>query len=928
MTNMSQQKKRHILIAVAIVIGIAVIAAIAIPLALKDQDNHDDDDDNDGSDGVQVQAIMGTQPSDCYPEAQGDPSNVNASACRSRGCKFDAQNSPVCSFDDKSYRLRVTNVTPGPAGLSVSLEQVGSAPFGGDVPNWTFTFEEIEDNIARFTFDAADSSRFRVPKTMRMPSGGASAPNYDIKITDRDRFAFQIIRKETGTVIWASDQVILSDQYLQISTALPSRNVYGLGEQIHETLRHRLTKTWPAFARDQPPSFDDEANLYGVHPFYTCVEDTEGNTHGVLMLNSNAQEYAFSTLPSLTFRTIGGVLDFYLFLGPSPESVIKQYTGVVGRPSIPPYWSLGFQLCRYGYNNLTNLVDAVQSTAKYDIPHDVQYVDIDHMDSQKIFTVDEKNFPGLNSYFEQLREQGMRIIYILDPCLIANQTDYAPYDRLKAVDGFIKWANPKDVDDMDKDATGAVLGYVWPKGKTVFVDFFKEKAREEWKKIIEEYRKTLVFDGLWIERPFNWPEDEKPYWSLKCPKDSLEDPPYRTSELSKYYLNCPLCILYCSPTHNLSPYSKIAHLSFLPLHRAARAATGERSVVISRSTFPGSGEHAGHWLGDNVSQWSDLARSIIGILEFNMFGIPYVGADICGFFGDTTVELCKRWMQLGAFYTFSRNHNTLGAKPQGPGQMGDELGYASRDIMRVRYQLLPYLYLLFHEAHVSGSTVIRPLHHEFPTDQTALSVDRQFLWGRCLLISPILEQGQTELKYYLPQGKWYNYFTYALEASEGGHRTVPVDSDSMPTLHLRGGCAIVRQDHANNTHFSRQKPLNILAALDEKGAATGNFFWDDGVSIDTLSNGEYYHADLVLTNSSLTVRTHVKPNSQDAWTDLSLGTFTVLGVDHTVRSVVLQGTQADQPRDLTFNQTNQVLEIDLGGISIRQYNNFEVKWMP
>lgn len=98
--------------------------------------------------------------------------------------------------------------------------------------------------------------------------------------------------------------------------------------------------------------------------------------------------------------------------------------------------------------------------------------------------------------------------------------------------------------------------------------------------------------------------------------------------------------------HNLYGWSEIvASLS------AARATNNKRSIVISRSTYPTAGSFSGHWLGDNTAAWSHLKYNIIGLLEFNLFGIPYIGADICGYFRNTTEQLCQRWMQLG-FYLF------------------------------------------------------------------------------------------------------------------------------------------------------------------------------------------------------------------------------------------------------------------------------------
>jgi alpha-glucosidase (family GH31 glycosyl hydrolase) len=102
-------------------------------------------------------------------------------------------------------------------------------------------------------------------------------------------------------------------------------------------------------------------------------------------------------------------------------------------------------------------------------------------------------------------------------------------------------------------------------------------------------------------------------------------------------------------TKNLFGWSEIRSTA-----NALKVTTGKRGEVISRSTFPSSGHYGGHWLGDNTARWEDLATSIIGAQEFNLFGIPFVGSDICGFIGDTTEELCLRWQQMGAFHSFSR----------------------------------------------------------------------------------------------------------------------------------------------------------------------------------------------------------------------------------------------------------------------------------
>lgn len=139
---------------------------------------------------------------------------------------------------------------------------------------------------------------------------------------------------------------------------------------------------------------------------------------------------------------------------------------------------------------------------------------------------------------------------------------------------------------------------------------------------------------------------------------------------------------------------------------------GKRPFVLSRSTYAGSGVYTAHWSGDNRASWEDLYYSIPIMLNFNLFGTSMIGADICGYALDTTEELCIRWMQLGSFYPFMRNHNDNLSKDQDPGAFSLQAQEYMRNALKTRYALLPYMYTLFYRSHVFGETVVRPLFFE------------------------------------------------------------------------------------------------------------------------------------------------------------------------------------------------------------------------
>jgi maltase-glucoamylase len=122
--------------------------------------------------------------------------------------------------------------------------------------------------------------------------------------------------------------------------------------------------------------------------------------------------------------------------------------------------------------------------------------------------------------------------------------------------------------------------------------------------------------------------------------------------------------------------------------------------------------------------------------------------------------------------------------------------------LHIRYTFLPYYYTLFYKSHTKGSTVIRPLFHEYPTDKTTLDLFLQFLIGPNIMIAPVTDDGAREVEVYIPSSYWYNYYSGGRISNDKQFITVPAPLDTIP-IFLRGGSIIPTQEFANNTKYSR-----------------------------------------------------------------------------------------------------------------------------
>lgn len=498
------------------------------------------------------------------------------------------------------------------------------------------------------------------------------------------------------------------------------------------------------------------------------------------------------------------------------------------------------------------------------------------------------------------------LIFTQDPGISSTSPHgtYPPFDDGLKRDVFIK------------NATGSILiGKVWP-GPTAFPDFTNPEARQWWEDCIRDFHAKVSVDGLWID--MNEPASFVQGSVEGCPDSDLEYPPYTPKVVGGQLNSGTLCM---SAQQSLSTHYNLHNMYGLTeayaTHRALVNVRGKRPFVLSRSSYPGIGRFSGVWTGDVRSNWDQLQYSIPAVLMFSLFGVPLVGADICGFGGNTSEELCVRWMQLGAFYPFMRNHNDRPNTPQEPYVFGKEAQAAMRSALNLRYSLLPFLYTLFHHAHTSADTVARPLFMEFPSDPNCQAIDQQFLWGKSLLISPVLEQGVVELPAYFPFGTWYSLENGQPFYSKGQYLLLPAPLDTI-NVHVREGHIIPQQEPALTTTASRRNPFFLTVALSEGGWAWGDLFWDDGESLDTFQKSNYCYVIFIAGQSQI-VSDPIRLNSD--LDGLVLGGLRVFGVPSPPRYVLANG---EKVRDFTYRSDTKALTVNR--LALPMSKVFTVQW--
>ncbi|MBN1797378.1 MAG: DUF5110 domain-containing protein [Spirochaetales bacterium] len=586
----------------------------------------------------------------------------------------------------------------------------------------------------------------------------------------------------------------------------PEREHYcGFGEKTGGLFKNKqLLKMWNTNAADMYIKTDP---LYQSCPLQIAVRE-DGFAHALFFDNPHYCRFKLTesqSIPVTSYAAEGGPLCYYAIAGPGLKQVLSNFTQLCGRYPLPPRWVLGHHHSRWeSKESAERLLHIAEEFRKRKIPCDVLHIDIGHMQDYRSFTWNKKRFPQPAKTIKALQAKQFKAVIMSDPGL-KKDAEWDIYNQ-GVKNGYFC---------THEDGT-VYHDPVWP-GAAAFPDFTAPQVRNWWGSLYRVHTE-LGIDGYWIDM------NEPAVFTLRLtlPDHILHNSDSKTPALQHKTVHNCYGLLMAEAT-----YEGLCALR-----------PGLRTFLFTRAAYAGVQRYASSWTGDNKSKWSHLRVSIPMLLNMGLCGQVMIGPDIGGFFGKPTKELFLRWMQLGAFYPFSRNHTSDGTPPQEIWHFGENIEKICRDVLKIRYMLLPYFYTYVQEACVSGIPPMRPLFLEFPNDKNCYPEKvsaTEFLMGPDLLVAPVLTAKKAERGVYLPHGNdWIDWYTNAVYRG-GTYIKTRAPLEKIPLFIRRGSVIATSPPVEVSDEIDRHTPI-LLVFPDS--TIKGSWYIDDGLSL-TYKQGRY-----------------------------------------------------------------------------------------
>lgn len=500
----------------------------------------------------------------------------------------------------------------------------------------------------------------------------------------------------------------------------------------------------------------------------------------------------------------------YYFVGSdgSMESVLENYTFLTGRQQLPPYWSLGYITSRYGYTSRSE-AESVVSKIKDEclMPLDAIVFDI-YWQGRSGTTPymmgrldwDESAFPSPEEMIANFKSKNVNTILITEPFFTSSCGNY---EELNSKGYFsdnsvsnMSWLGSGNVGLLDVTNQDA-LDWMW--------QFYKARTDEG-------------VAGWWLD--------------LGEPESHDSESAYQKGTMKQVhneYSNRWIEMVYNGLAKDFPDRRHI----LLP-----RAGT---SGMQRFATFP--------WTGDIQRSWGGLQAQIPALISSGMSGAAYMGSDVGGFIATSNDEtLYRRWVEFATFSPVFRTHSqsTVGSLsgigPE-PFLYSSEAQESMRAFLNKRYAFLPYTYTLAYENATKGTPLARPLNFYAADDATLTNVTQQYLWGKDLLVAPIVDNS-TSRTVVFPEGKWVDMNNYSNTYSGGTTTSYNAPLGTLPHF-ARVGSFIPRytQEAFENTASINDENLTVLYFADltkeEYAADESYMFDDDKTSPSSIADGKY-----------------------------------------------------------------------------------------